>query len=322
MPPFHQCAKNERELKGLKSSKLTFIKGSTCGTSPWRSLHCIGSGRVSCQVRREEDSLNPCTHEKMMPARQLTYLTLLLSLSGFCSSANTQPRYRQSSDGVSVAVDSLTVRILVCDERTFRVSVFHGEIPPSRRSLVVTRKWRPVSWKFHRHDAVLTLRTRRASATVDLSTGSICFFDRNGKLLTRESLIHPHEVVQAVVEGENTYHITKRFRLSASEGIYGLGQFEDGTMNYRNHHVTLIQNNRHVVVPFILSSRHYGIYWDNYSHSEFNDGPDGMSIWSEVADGIDYYLICGTTMDDVIHGYRRARNCSSTSRGRRTGSYA
>jgi len=266
----------------------------------------IASGLAGFRARREEDSLNPWTHEKMMPARQLIYLTLLLSLSGFCSSASTQPQYRQSSDGVSLTVDSLTVRILVCDERTFRVSVFPGEIPPSRPSLVVTRTWQPVRWTLQRLDSVLTLRTGRSSVTVDLSTGSICFFDKRGKLLTREEAMHPHEIVKAIVEGESTYHISQRFRLSAREGIYGLGQFEDGTMNYRNHRVTLIQNNRHVVVPFILSSRLYGIYWDNYSHTEFNDAPEGMTLWSEVADGIDYYLISGTTMDDVMAGYRGA----------------
>jgi alpha-D-xyloside xylohydrolase len=31
-----------------------------------------------------------------------------------------------------------------------------------------------------------------------------------------------------------------------------------------------------------------------------------MSLWSEVADGIDYYVIAGSTMDDVIAGYREA----------------
>ena len=79
-------------------------------------------------------------------------------------------------------------------------------------------------------------------------------------------------------------------------------------MNYRGHHVTLIQNNRHVCVPFLVSTKNYGIYWDNYSHTEFDDSPDGMTLWSEVGDGIDYYFIAGPiwTMSSPGTGKRRA----------------
>ena len=46
--------------------------------------------------------------------------------------------------------------------------------------------------------------------------------------------------------------------------------------------------------------------WDNYSKTIFKDDETGASFWSEVADKIDYYFIFGSSMDDVISGYRTA----------------
>ncbi len=76
-------------------------------------------------------------------------------------------------------------------------------------------------------------------------------------------------------------------------------------MNYRGHDVTLVQENRIAVVPVVVSTKNYGILWDNYSMTKFHDGADGMHLWSEVGDGIDYYFIVGENLDGVVSGYRR-----------------
>ena len=75
-------------------------------------------------------------------------------------------------------------------------------------------------------------------------------------------------------------------------------------MNYRSHDVSLVQDNTVAVVPFHVSTQNYGLLWDNYSYTKFHDNTDGTSLWSNVADAIDYYFVAGTDMDDVISGYR------------------
>ena len=79
----------------------------------------------------------------------------------------------------------------------------------------------------------------------------------------------------------------------------------DGVMNRRGTSRTLIHGNVSIVVPFLISTGRWGILWDNASHTEFKDDADGMRFWSEVADGADYYLCAGDTMDQVIGGYRQ-----------------
>jgi alpha-D-xyloside xylohydrolase len=105
-------------------------------------------------------------------------------------------------------------------------------------------------------------------------------------------------------EYEEAFSVEQKFRLTPYEGIYGLGQHQYGYMNYRGRTVKLVQTNTDAVNPFLISSRGYGILWDNYSKTIFKDCDNKTSIWSEVGDNIDYYFIYGQNMDEVIAGYR------------------
>src|SRR5690242_10824402 len=75
-------------------------------------------------------------------------------------------------------------------------------------------------------------------------------------------------------------------------------------MNYRGKKIKLVQANRNSAVPFFVSTLGYGIFWDNYSKTLFADNVDTTSLWSEVADNIDYYFFYGHSMDEAIAGYR------------------
>jgi len=100
------------------------------------------------------------------------------------------------------------------------------------------------------------------------------------------------------------YSVTQHFRLSDGEGIYGLGQFEDPIVNYRGQDILIAQANRTDVNPFLVSTKGYGILWDNYSRSRFSDAGGTTMFQSEVADAIDYYVVYGPAPDRVIAGYR------------------
>jgi len=46
--------------------------------------------------------------------------------------------------------------------------------------------------------------------------------------------------------------------------------------------VSLLQKNRDDVVPVVVSTNRYGLIWDNYSYSEFNETRGSCCIWSEM----------------------------------------
>lgn len=94
--------------------------------------------------------------------------------------------------------------------------------------------------------------------------------------------------------------------LAADESLYGLGQYDHRYMDYCGQKVHLVQTNIGIVIPFLLSTRRYGVIWDAASKSSFADDASGATFWSESSPaGVDYYLIAGETMDGVIAGYRR-----------------
>ena len=67
----------------------------------------------------------------------------------------------------------------------------------------------------------------------------------------------------------------------------------------------MIQGNTDDYVPFFLSVKGYGLFWDNYSPTLFEDNRESTSFTSDVADCVDYYFMYGGTADGVIGQMRR-----------------
>lgn len=149
-----------------------------------------------------------------------------------------------------------------------------------------------------------TISTEKLSLQIGKTTGEITFLSTSGKVYLSEKKNLVSQLIDTLIYGKKYFHIKQSFQISKDEGLFGLGQFQNGIMNYRNHDLLLVQANKIAIVPFLVSTNNYGLLWDNYSHSTFHDGNDGMYFTSSVADQIDYYFICSSNIDGVISGYR------------------
>ena len=58
----------------------------------------------------------------------------------------------------------------------------------------------------------------------------------------------------------------QRFRAYDGERFYGLGQHQHGRLDQKGCTVELIQRNSEVSIPFLFSSRGYGLLWHNPAH--------------------------------------------------------
>ena len=63
---------------------------------------------------------------------------------------------------------------------------------------------------------------------------------------------------------------TLTFASAKDECLYGLGQFQDGFSNVRGLSRRLTQVNTQISLPMLLSSKGYGVLWNNYGLTEFN----------------------------------------------------
>ena len=94
--------------------------------------------------------------------------------------------------------------------------------------------------------------------------------------------------------------IQQVFTLDKDEAVYGLGTIQNGKMNRRGEHKRMEQSNLEDFQNVLQSIKGWGLYWENYSPTQFDDGPEGMSFTSEVGQGVDYYFMYGGSADGVI----------------------
>ena len=94
------------------------------------------------------------------------------------------------------------------------------------------------------------------------------------------------------------------FCFNDGEGIYGLGQGEDGIYNLRNHSQYLYQHNMRIPMPFFYSDNGYGILLDCACLMTWEDSEAGSYVYMDCIDQMDYYVIYGPEFEQVLDGLR------------------
>lgn len=195
-----------------------------------------------------------------------------LALLAASAAAPAQGSYRQTENGVLVTPASgpeRAVRLQVYGERIVRVTTSPGreiDVPPS---LMVTAAPRSSGFAVSEARGRVTLTTARLSAQVDLRNGDVSFRDRSGTVVLAETA--PASFAPVEVEGRRYVSARQQFNRGTDEGFFGLGQHQNGQMNYNGEDVELAQHNIAVAVPFVVSTRNYGLLWDNNSITRFGN---------------------------------------------------
>lgn len=145
----------------------------------------------------------------------------------------------------------------------------------------------------------IVMTSQTLTVTLNPQTGIITYAKPNG-----DTLLIEQENVKAFTPindaGRSTYNIYQGFTTSKEEGLYGLGQLQNGQMMQRDITKHLVQGNVEDVSPFFQSTKGYGVFWDNYSGTTYTDNEQETSFRSEIGDCIDYYFMYGGSADGVI----------------------
>jgi alpha-D-xyloside xylohydrolase len=179
--------------------------------------------------------------------------------------------YRADPEGVTVTMSPGTVRLTVCADGIIHVAYSPTAAAPVGQDFVVTnRSWPATPFNVDGSGDQLTISTRKLKVAVDKATGSITFFDASGQLLLGEPASGGKIMTAVTVNGESSFQPEQSFNSPADEFLYGLGQFQEGIWNWRGMPQQLRQLNTQIAVPMIVSSRGYGLLWNNASLTEFN----------------------------------------------------
>ena len=157
--------------------------------------------------------------------------------------------------------------------------------------------------------------------------GSIRFLNAQGEpvLVATEHTLMPKAVYRSVIDGEpvmqtkhtangdvayiqnsrqepngSAFHGRIGFAVAPGEHLYGLGQHEDGLFDYRGRREYLYQTNMKITVPFLLSSRNYGLLMDTETAMVFDEHDGAMVFELETVTGLSYYVMTGDCFDGII----------------------
>jgi Alpha-glucosidases, family 31 of glycosyl hydrolases len=260
----------------------------------------------------------------------IPFLVVFSTISAFAQVKPADDGFLATVRGVDVKVEFYTpdiVRVLktAATSNLENKKDFVVELAPQHPSVRVTSS-----------NGIVRAVSSKLEVTMDLETGKIAFNDLQGTRLLAEKEYGAHfmpvQFVQRVrpqvpppppsgvtptqsspgqdTPGtvrpgmrtiiENTNEISQSFILDEDEVIYGLGQHQNGMMNQRGQRLVLEQNNMEIAIPYFTSVKGYGVYWDTYSITTFDDTPMGTSFKSEAGEAIDYYFLYGGDGDGTV----------------------
>lgn len=164
-----------------------------------------------------------------------------------------------------------------------------------------------------------------------LETDCISFRNKHGEVILKETAhdLTEKEIYRYVIDGEpivkykqtangqvayienavqepagTSYEGKLIFSITEDEGIYGLGQHEEGIYNYNGKREYLFQTNMKISIPFLLSSRNYGILIDTESAVIFDCKQGEMKFEIDTTNELSYYVITGENFEEIIRELR------------------
>jgi len=217
---------------------------------------------------------------------------------------NPVTKFQQQPDGILFTMGTGSLKVQVCSDSVIHVLYSAAASFPKHEDFVVTKQsWPAAQWTMQTTDEAVTLTTSLLKVIVTRKDGAITYSELSGGSLVQEA---SRKLTPEKVNGEDTYRAESMVSIYGShEALYGLGQHQAGVWNYRGESVDISQENSNISVPLMLSSKGYGIFWNNTSRSRFNNRfANILYISSEVADVIDYYFLYGPDFDKIVASYR------------------
>ncbi len=196
---------------------------------------------------------------------------LCVALLAGCAGKTPEGSFVQDATGVVITPasgDAKRVRLEVRSDRIVRVTAVADESLELPASLmVVPAAAGAPTFEVEKKDGDLAVSTAALVAHVSLANGAVRFTDTSGKALLEET---PNRMLAGGV--------SQRFNPGSDEAFFGLGQHQNAQMNLNGEDVEIAQHNMDIGVPFVVSSRNYGVLWDNNSITRFgNPRPYGLA---------------------------------------------
>ena len=261
-----------------------------------------------------------------------------LLLASFCGAlvlcllsplrADPPPAVEEQPDGVVLTTADGLLKVQVCTENIVRIAFSKDPAFFTHPSLMLDPKRTDGAlWTVDADADHATVKTAKLQVRVALPSGTVSFLDASGGAILAEAP-GGRTLESAQIEGEPTSHVGQVWQANDDESLYGMGEHHLGLVDIKVYDLDLWQHNGSAAIPFLMSSRGYGILWDNASFTRFGDrrqpedippselldadgNPGGLS--ATYFTGPDYKLRVATRTESVldvkpVHGERTSNS--------------
>ncbi len=207
--------------------------------------------------------------------------------------------FQKTDQGAKSVINSTGVEVRFYSPSIVRILKWPAGSDFNKQSLSVTKTPEKTKFSVAQQADRLLLKSSKMLVVLNLKNGTVSFQDASGNALLNEKE-QGASFTPFNDAGTKTYSVVQGFSLDKDEAIYGLGQQQSGKMSQRNVKLNMVQGNTDDYVPFFVSTKGYGLFWDNYSPTVFEDKPETTLFKSDVGDGIDYYFMVGGNLDGSV----------------------
>lgn len=171
--------------------------------------------------------------------------------------------------------------------------------------------------KYHQTAKRASLTNGKITAKVS-HEGWISFYNQKGGLLTEEywrtrDRINRYCVPLRVAArelkpicGTTDFELTARFEAFEDEKIFGMGQYQEKNLNKKGAVLELAHRNSQASVPFYVSSRGYGFFWNNPAVGTATFGTNRTEWYAKSTKKLDYFITAGDTPAEIEAQYSLA----------------
>lgn len=187
---------------------------------------------------------------------------------------------QKTSGGAVFTMRPGIMKIQLCSDNIVHVSYSPvNEFPADNNLAIIGCQDRPRSSPaLVETAAAIRLKGARISVEVSRSTGALTFLTPAGQTILAEPQGGGKAMERAIVNHEDTYHVQQTFLSPSGESLYGMAESQDGVWDWRGIPIDLISQNITGAFPVLISSRGYGVIWDNESLTEFNPVSENEEI--------------------------------------------
>jgi alpha-D-xyloside xylohydrolase len=219
--------------------------------------------------------------------------------------------YKKDANGLTFKLDKGLMYVAVCKDDIIEVKYTIFNSFETKPSLVVNNSWHVhPNFQVAESKTEVIITTAKLKVRVSKVTNAITYTDLKGNIITAEDS-NNKTITPVAIAGINTYNVSTQFISPQNEALYGLGchPLDSLSINYKGRNQDLLIKYLTGAIPVLLSTRGYGLLWDNYSASNFYGAEAGNTKFKYVSESgrqVDYYFFYGPDFDRIIDLYRTA----------------